>query len=107
MSNKQADEIDEIIDDLTVGHIGWAFDQLDGTSFIKSELDLIEKREKTAKQKILQLKIKWENEARIDELKSSAYYAQPYKDDELELCGIDMTAEEVNNRIVQLEKKLK
>ncbi len=43
--------------------------------------------------------------ARIDELKRNAYYSQPRKTDPLWLCGIDMTEEQVNDRIAELEKE--
>lgn len=43
--------------------------------------------------------------ARIDELKRNAYYSQPRKTDPLRLCGIDMTEEQVNDRITELEKE--
>ena len=45
--------------------------------------------------------------ARIDELQLQAHYMQAYKDDELTLCGIDRTEEEVSNRINELKKGIK
>ena len=46
-------------------------------------------------------------EGAIEELKRNAYYSQPRKTDPLELCGIDKTAEQVNDRIAQLEQSEK
>lgn len=51
MTNK-SNKLDEIIDNLTVGHIAWAHDQLDGTSHIEQELKIITEREIEAKQAI-------------------------------------------------------
>lgn len=40
--------------------------------------------------------------ARADELKRNAHYSQGRKSDPLTLCGIDMSAEQVNARIKEL-----
>lgn len=45
--------------------------------------------------------------ARIDELELNAYYSQGKKTDPLELCGISKNADEVNERIADLQAKLK
>ena len=47
-----------------------------------------------------------ENLARIDELERNAYYSQPRKTDPLKLCGIDMDATLVEERITTLRKEL-
>ena len=56
---------------------------------------------------ILQLIDSAKREGAIEELKRNAYYSQPRKTDPLELCGIDKTADQVNDRIAQLEQSEK
>lgn len=55
MKDTETVTLDEIIDNLTVGHIGWAYDQLDGTSYLIPELELIESRHEEAKASIIKL----------------------------------------------------
>ena len=40
---------------------------------------------------------------RVEELKRNDYYSQPRKTDPLKLCGIDMTAKQVLDRLEELE----
>jgi len=49
---------------------------------------------------ILQREVK---KGRVEELKRNAYYSQPRKTDPLKLCGIDMTAKQVLDRLEELE----
>lgn len=49
---------------------------------------------------IIQREVK---KGRVEELKRNAYYSQPRKTDPLKLCGIDMTAKQVLDRLEELE----
>lgn len=61
--------------------------------------------QKLAVEKLEALLAEEVRKARIEELKRNAYYSQPRKTDPLRLCGIDMTEEQVNDRIAELEKE--
>lgn len=72
-------------------------------SLLDEELTLPLHRFSEVKQAIQQELLK----ARIDELELNAYYSQGKKTDPLELCGISKNADEVNERIADLQAKLK
>ena len=70
-----------------------------GRKFWQSDPEEIKK----ATKEILALIQREVKKGRVEELKRNAYYSQPRKTDPLKLCGIDMTAKQVLDRLEELE----
>lgn len=94
------ERLEEILDRLAVRMYDEG--QLDKPSLMGRQVAIANINEAKAQIQVLIDSAK--REGAIEELKRNAYYSQPRKTDPLELCGIDKTAEQVNDRIAQLEQ---
>lgn len=65
--------------------------------------DYWDKQAKLATKQLKYLIQREVKKGRVEELKRNAYYSQPRKTDPLKLCGIDMTAKQVLDRLEELE----
>ena len=75
-------KLDDLLNDIAEGERSWIYDQLDGTSFIKNELDLVDNKVSEAKQQLkdLMLELVGQPEQReTDDMSLKSWTPDDYK----------------------------